>query len=380
MKKILHIILFCLIGLNPLLGQELGYVHDADGYCNVRIDQSQNSEIIGTITEGQKFTYFIDQNSDWWKVKIKYLDGYIHKSRIESFNTVKTQITKFYKEFYNQKRYDSNNKEKFIEELFSLTQKYPSASLSAFSEQCQDIKDFLLREFEFPNPNMHDLPIIYKRLMEFKSLFTECDLVLKSIIKGGYKIGEDLTRLNIEVIELSEWNNPKENPYTSNRLFTSEIDGISITYYLDHPKIDEYSKMFYQGQFAVSDDSITFSFLDSLITTNYPVQNFYLLVFNSVLDISDGALAEVMGSYCRAYLERSPCNFIGIKSNKLYSKNYPKWISSAAYEYYFAEEPIQSINKHIDLIKPKVEGNCVNQVNEIEEIRSKLIKFVKENE
>lgn len=380
MKNILFIIIFCFIDFPTIWGQELGYIKDIDGFSNIRNDQSSESEIIGIITEGQEFTYYVDNDSEWWKIKYKYLNGYVHKSRIESYDEVKTQIIQFYKEFHNQKNLDAKKQNEFIEKLFLLTKKYPSASLSAFCEQSKGIKDFLLEKYELPNINMVDLPIIYTRLLKLNSSCKEIDLVLKAISNGGDKIGDDLTKLNPNKIKILEWNNPSENPYTSNRLFTPKIDDIPITYFLDHPKIDEYSKLFYQGQFAVSDDTITFSFLDSLLTTNYPIQNFYLLVFNSVLEISDGALGEIMGDYCRSYLERSPCNFIGLKTNKLYSKNYQKWISSAAYEYYFDDEPIKSVNKQIDMIKPKVKANCENQINELENVRSQLIDFIKANE
>ena len=194
------------------------------------------------------------------------------------------------------------------------------------------------------------------------------------------KIGQDLEKKQIFTDNIPDYNRPDKHPTITNQWFVSKLDGKPIIYFLNHPDIDQYAKMFYQGQFAVSDDTLTFSFLNSVLTTNSETRAFYFHIFNSVLRVTDGALSESIGSECRAYLERYPCDFIKIKSSKLYSDNYNKWIDFAAYEYYFEQDAIKVINDKISLIKPTVQSNCVNQLNELENIRSKLIEFIKENE
>jgi hypothetical protein len=98
------------------------------------------------------------------------------------------------------------------------------------------------------------------------------------------------------------------------------------------------------------------------------------------LRISDGALSEYICSDCRAYLEKYPCDFINLKTNKLYSDNYQKWLDFAAYEYYFDEKPIDTINNTVNLIKQKVHKDCRDKIDEIENIRIRLIESVKEIE
>lgn len=41
------------------------------------------------------------------------------------------------------------------------------------------------------------------------------------------------------------------------------------------------AKLFYQGKFAISDDEITFSFLDSVLTNNKETRPFYFFIYKS---------------------------------------------------------------------------------------------------
>src|SRR5690606_37808331 len=116
---------------------------------------------------------------------------------------------------------------------------------------------------------------------------------------AGQKINLNLTNLKTFDNNISDYNKPENHPTIVNRWFTSELNDKQITFFLNHPKIDTYAKMFYQGQFAVSDDKLTFAFLDSVLTVNPETKPFYLFIFNSVLKVTDGALSEYIGSDCR---------------------------------------------------------------------------------
>ena len=180
--------------------------------------------------------------------------------------------------------------------------------------------------------------------------------------------------------QVSTMNNPDRYPTQINKWFTDSIDGRPTSYYLNHTGIDKYSKLFYQGKFAVSDDDFTFAFLDSITTTNDDKRKFYIYTLNSVLKLADGALAEVMGQYCRSFLEKYPCEFIELKYNKLYTDNYDVWINFAGLEYYFADDPIKSVNSSIENLKIIVELNCTREKGELDLIRVKLINYIQEND
>jgi hypothetical protein len=175
--------------------------------------------------------------------------------------------------------------------------------------------------------------------------------------------------------QLPEMNDPGKFPAQLNQWFTDSIDGRPIGFYLDHAGIDQYAKLFYQGAFAVSDDSLTFAFCDSVLTNDKEKREFYIYVFNSVLKLADGALAEGVTGYCRAFLEKYPCEFVQLKTNKLYSDNYDTWIDFAGYEYYFEEDPVQAVNAIMDSLKTKAEFDCSNIDGELDLIRGKLLNL-----
>ncbi|HPM30633.1 MAG TPA: hypothetical protein PLJ60_09885 [Chryseolinea sp.] len=171
-------------------------------------------------------------------------------------------------------------------------------------------------------------------------------------------------------------NNPKDHPYQINKWFVEKLNNNPISYYLNNPDIDNYSKMYYKGEFAASDDSLTFGFLDSLLTSNRNTRDFYLFVFNSVLRISDGALAESMGSYCRAYFEKYPCDFLGLRNDKFYADNYQRWIDFAAYEYLFEKDPIKTIENELKILHPIVSVNCNERGEELDKVKSRIIDLI----
>jgi len=180
--------------------------------------------------------------------------------------------------------------------------------------------------------------------------------------------------------QIPEANNPEKFPYQVNKWFVKSLNDRPIAFYLNHPDIDKYSKLFYNGKFAVSDDTLTFAFLDSVLTTNNETKDFYLFVFNSVLRITDGALSEYIGQDCRKYLEIFPCDFIKLRNAKLYSDNYQKWIDFASFEYYFEANPIETVNKEMEQIRQKLPKDCIKQSSELENIRMKIIEHIKENQ
>ena len=179
--------------------------------------------------------------------------------------------------------------------------------------------------------------------------------------------------------QIQEMNNPEKFPTLTNKLFVDTLNNKPIAFYLNHPNIDKYSKLYYKGKFAASDDDMTFAFLDSVLTTNPETKAFYLYVFNCVLRTSDGALSEYISEDCRKYFEQFPCEFLLLKNSKLYSQNYEEWINFTAFDYYVEQNSIEILDKVIKKIKPKVLTNCGNHDNEIESIRMKMIKLIKEN-
>lgn len=373
--RIIGLIIFLYsVGFTFTKAQKLGYINDNDGYANLRLEPSGESDIIGIIITGQEFKYYIDKSSNWWKVDFKFRTGFMHKSRIKDFDKVKYEIGQFFQEFYSTDRNNVEKGEGNNEKLFLLTQEYPLATLSAFCEQRKEVQVFLISEYESPIHDLIDLQLIYSLLISVKSPCFEIYKITDALKIAAKNLGLEFKNTKSFLDNIPDFNRPDKHKGTSNRWFTSSINEKPIRFYLKHPKIDNYTKMFYQGQFGLIDDGLTSAILDSVLTDNHETRPFYIYTFNSALRIADGALAESIGTECKEFMDKFPCEFINLKSN--YTDNYNKWIDFAAFEYSFEENAIESITKKYDSLK----GKCNTVDSEIDYIKNRLIEFIKENE
>lgn len=60
------------------------YIHDSDGYTNLRKSPNTSSQVLQKIKSGEQIEV-LDQSGNWWfVVSKKRIKGYIHKSRIEN--------------------------------------------------------------------------------------------------------------------------------------------------------------------------------------------------------------------------------------------------------------------------------------------------------
>ncbi|WP_415325656.1 SH3 domain-containing protein [Chryseobacterium sp. MMS23-Vi53] len=61
-------------------------IQDPDGYTNLRKEKNTTSEVLQKVKSGEEVDV-LDNTGDWWKVKTQEgKTGYIHKSRIKSYN------------------------------------------------------------------------------------------------------------------------------------------------------------------------------------------------------------------------------------------------------------------------------------------------------
>jgi uncharacterized protein YgiM (DUF1202 family) len=64
-------------------GRKIGFIYDRDGYVNLRTEPNTTSSIIGIILNRVRIFYWDIENSNWYKVEINGVEGYVHKSRIK---------------------------------------------------------------------------------------------------------------------------------------------------------------------------------------------------------------------------------------------------------------------------------------------------------
>jgi hypothetical protein len=115
------------------------------------------------------------------------------------------------------------------------------------------------------------------------------------------------------------------------------IAGRPVDFYLSHKGIDPNSKLLYEGKWEASDDDHTFAMLDSVMTRNVETRPFYFYLFNRVMKIADGALAEYVGMICARYFHQYPCEFMAMQADATYDVDVSRWAEFIALELYLSE-------------------------------------------
>jgi len=69
------------------------------------------------------------------------------------------------------------------------------------------------------------------------------------------------------------------------------------------------ARLILSDSISPSDNFITFSSMDSITSDQKEVRDFYFPVFQKIVEKTDGALSEVIGSYVLAYVKKYPKEF-----------------------------------------------------------------------
>lgn len=165
-----------------------------------------------------------------------------------------------------------------------------------------------------------------------------------------------------------EANDPNKQTTRTNSSFVELIGGKPIDHYLKDDRVSQIAKMFYKGQWAISDDEGTFGFLDSVLTDNTDTRPFYFLVFNQALKISDGAVSEYISTVCSRFLAKYPCEFIAMSGDKKYNLDIEKWTDFIGFDLYDSS----NYTAYIADIERKVKRSCGNEVPEWDRLSRKL--------
>jgi hypothetical protein len=168
--------------------------------------------------------------------------------------------------------------------------------------------------------------------------------------------------------QVTSQNDPTKYPGLTNTSFVDKIKGRPIEFYLGHKDIGLTAKLFYQGKFAISDDGGTFSFLDSLLTSNKETKPFYFFIYNQAMKITDGSVAEYMSGLCRTYLMKFPCDFLQDSKHNEYQVDLDKWTAFIGFDIY----DIANFEKVMSELDKQVKNRCSTESTNWDKIKLKI--------
>lgn len=124
---------------------------------------------------------------------------------------------------------------------------------------------------------------------------------------------------------------------------------------LNSDQVDSLVLDYYNGILVASDNEITFQLLDDLLNNDAPlVKSLYFWSFNKIVLSSDGALAEILGPYCRRrLLKDSPYVLDYLRINPALEEDYLLFL---------ADEFLNDRSLSLSGFKKVLRGQCNRKV------------------
>lgn len=108
---------------------------------------------------------------------------------------------------------------------------------------------------------------------------------------------------SLSYMEVDSWHTINKTP--------DSIHGKPLEFYLHHPQIDEFSKLYIQDRFPLKKQEKSCIFSDSIFTNNQETAPFYLyLYFDLFFNYNSSYLKEELCEYRDNLLKNNPCDFI----------------------------------------------------------------------
>ena len=124
-------------------------------------------------------------------------------------------------------------------------------------------------------------------------------------------------------------------------------------YYLSDLSIKQVGELILIDSIYPSDNFVTFALLDTISGCKENDLEFFLKVFEKIINDADGALAETVGLYTWKFIKKRPIEFIK-HIDKLNKEQIKKWADFTFYDMYFTyseDELKTNCKKLIDSLK-----------------------------
>ena len=155
------------------------------------------------------------------------------------------------------------------------------------------------------------------------------------------------------------------------------LDSTQIMEYLNQPEINKNVKDYYEGRLKLSDNYQTGELLESITEKNDQFFPIYFNTLNEIVEVSDGALSEMVTNYCFMMIYNYPCEtFDYFTTNSGVSIDYAGHLG---YEFYFKEKEMSTLimnfnefqeylKLNLNLKDRKLNETYIDFVNEVERV------------
>ncbi|MFN8254568.1 MAG: hypothetical protein U0W24_02690 [Bacteroidales bacterium] len=113
-----------------------------------------------------------------------------------------------------------------------------------------------------------------------------------------------------------------------------------VSFYLDDINCSGLAEDFYYGYLRPSDNGTTTELLKLATTGNTKLRPFYRWCLDKTIEISDGALGELIGVPARQYAEKFPEEFFEYMDSDTTGQKYKRWTNAISYSGFYDTDKI----------------------------------------
>ena len=155
------------------------------------------------------------------------------------------------------------------------------------------------------------------------------------------------------------------------------IWGKPVSYYIEDENCNAMTFDFYYGYIRPSDNGTTIEILKLACTDNNKLRPFYRWCLTKTIEVSDGALGELIGVPARQYAEKFPNEFFEYMDFEKNNDKYRLWTESIQYSGYFDRPDYDNRKKQREELIIRMTNNLkVRNDKNIERVK----KFAKDCE
>lgn len=135
---------------------------------------------------------------------------------------------------------------------------------------------------------------------------------------------------------------------------------------------------FYHGKIKIGDNNITINLLDTITSlhNSKAISSFYFFLFNKICTTADGALSEMLGSYCQKVMLNSPSYVLDYFSRN--DNAMKKYAELLGYELYFKEDGTSEIKYSFSDFK-KILSNKFGSNEKYNDLLKRFYKEIETN-
>lgn len=191
-------------------------------------------------------------------------------------------------------------------------------------------------------------------------LFSQCNALREKENFVNDKIQADTTKKQDAIQDENVKFSWQEGFGLTHKPDIDSVWGKPVSFYINNEKCDSVAKEFYFGRFRPTDDSTTEQLLKLATTDDTDLRPYYRWCLQKTIQVSDGALAELVGVPARMYAETFPKEFFEYMDADSSGERYKTWVDEISYSGFYDSDSYDKKQEVGIRMLARMKQNCLN--------------------